>query len=209
MLIAFIGYGELGVQIFELLTQKYAPVKAVYFDDILYKAKVKDALPFDDFIKDDFKNYSFVIGLGYRHAALKNNISKQLDKLQRQSLTFIHHTCFVSSSASIGAGSVLYPLCNIDKEVKVGSAVLINNSVVISHNSVIGDSCYLSPGVVLSGNVIIDENSFLGTGVLVANNITIGKNVVIGIGTVVTKNIPDNAFAIGNPMKFVERLQIS
>jgi sugar O-acyltransferase (sialic acid O-acetyltransferase NeuD family) len=208
MLIAFIGYGEMGVQVYELLKQKYPALKPVYFDDELYKANIKNAHPFKDYIKDTFKNYSFVICLGYRHAALKNKIFKQLVKQDRKNLSFVHVTCFVSRSATIGAGSVLYPMCNIDKEVKIGNAVLLNNSVVISHNSSIGNSCYLSPGVVLSGNVTIGENTFLGTGVVVSNGITIGKNVVIGIGTVITKNIPDNAFVIGNPMKLVDQLEI-
>ncbi|MEO6252347.1 MAG: acetyltransferase [Ferruginibacter sp.] len=208
MQIAFIGYGEMGMQVHDLLKQKYAKVKPVYFDDELYRSKIKNAYPFKDHAKDSFKKYSFIICLGYKHAALKNKLCKQLLKLDRRLLSFVHASCFVSRSASIGAGSVLYPMCNIDKEVKIGDAVLVNNSVVISHDAVIGNACYLSPGVVLSGNVAIGDNSFLGAGVVVANGITIGKNVVAGIGTVITKNIPDNSFVIGNPMKFVDSLLV-
>ena len=208
MQIAFIGFGEMGIQVYDLLKQKYARLKPVYFDDELYKAGVKNAQPFKDYVKDTFKSYFFVVCLGYRHAALKNKIFKQLVKLGRKNLSYIHATCFVSRSAIIGAGSVLYPMCNIDKEVNIGTSVLINNSVVISHNSSIGNSCYLSPGVVLSGNVTIGENTFVGAGSVVANGIKIGKNVVIGIGTVVTKHISDNSFVIGNPMKLVNSLMI-
>jgi len=208
MQIAFIGYGEMGMQVHDLLKQKYAKLKPVYFDDGLYKSKIKNAYPFKDHTKDSFKKYSFVICLGYKHAALKTGMCKQLLKLDRKVLSFVHASCFVNRSASIGVGSVLYPMCNIDKEVRIGNAVLINNSVVISHNAAIGNGCYLSPGVILSGNVTLGENSFLGTGVLVANGIKIGKNVVIGIGTVITKNIPDDSFVIGNPMRFVDSLQI-
>lgn len=208
MLIAFIGYGEMGVQIHELLQQKYATITPVYFDDELYKAKIKNAHPFKDYSKDNFKKKSFIICLGYKHAVLKTKIFKQLVKLDRKILSCVHASCFVSKTASIGAGTILYPMSNIDKEVKIGNAVIVNNSVVISHNSTIGDSCYLSPAVVLSGNVTIGENTFLGTGTLVANSINIGKNVFVGIGTVVTKDIPDNSYVIGNPMKFVDNLLI-
>lgn len=208
MLIAFIGYGEMGEQVYELLKQKYATLTPVYFDDELYKSKIKNAHPFKDYLKDDFKKYSFIICLGYKHAVLKDKIFKQLCKQDRKILSYIHASCFVSRSASVGAGTVVYPMCNIDKEVKIGSSVLLNNSVVISHNSIIGNSCYLSPGVALSGNVTIGDNTFLGTGTVVANGIKVGKNVVVGIGTVVTKNIPDNSYVIGNPMKFVDRLLI-
>lgn len=208
MLIAFIGYGEMGVQVHELLQQKYATITAVYFDDELYKAKIKNAHPFKNYVKDDFKKYAFIICLGYKHAVLKTKIFKQLVKLNRKNLSCVHASCFVSKTAAVGAGTVLYPMCNIDKEVKIGNSVLLNNSVIISHNSTVGNSCYLSPGVVLSGNVTVGDNTFLGTGTLVANGINIGKNVVVGIGTVVTKNIPDNAHVIGNPIKFVNRLLI-
>lgn len=208
MQIAFIGYGEMGNQVYELLKQKYATIKPVYFDDKMYKAKVKNAYPFKDYVKDSFKKYGFIICLGYKHASLKTNIFKQLLKLERKNLSVVHATCFVSNSAVVGGGSVLYPMCNIDKEAKIGNAVLLNNSVVISHNSSVGNSCYFSPGVVLSGNVTIGDNTFLGAGVVVSNGIKIGKNVVAGIGTVITKNIPDNSFVIGNPMKFVDKLTI-
>ena len=208
MLIAFIGYGEMGTQVYELLKQKYTAIKAVYFDDDLYRSKTKNAYPFKDYIRDDFKKYSFIICLGYKHATLKTKIYKRLLKVDRKNLSFVHSTCFVSKSAVIGAGSVLYPMCNIDKEVKIGNAVLLNNSVVVSHNSSIGNSCYLSPGVVLSGNVTIGDDTFLGTGVLVSNGINVGKNVVAGIGTVITKNIPDNSYVVGNPMRFVDSLAI-
>lgn len=208
MQIAFIGYGEMGVQVHELLKQKYATIKPVYFDDVCYKAKIKNAHPFNDFTKDTFKKYAFIICLGYKHSILKSKIFKQLVKLKRKNLSCVHASCFVSSAAVIGAGSVLYPMCNIDKEVKIGNGVLLNNSVVISHNSTVGNGCYLSPGVVLSGEVTIGEHSFLGTGVVVSNGVKIGKHVVAGIGTVITKNIPDHSFVIGNPMKFVDSLMI-
>jgi sugar O-acyltransferase (sialic acid O-acetyltransferase NeuD family) len=208
MKIAFIGYGELGVQIHELLKQQHSAIEPVYFDDVQYKAKAENAYSFKDYVKEEFKNYSFVICLGYKHALIKNEIFTQLDKLGRRHLSFVHPSCFVNSSSVIEAGTVLYPMCNIDKGARIGNSVLLNNSVVISHDSTIGDCCYLSPGVVLSGKVTIGRNTFLGTGSVVANGIKIGNNVVVGIGTVVTKDIPDGSFVIGNPMRSVEHLEI-
>ncbi|MCX6210269.1 MAG: DapH/DapD/GlmU-related protein [Bacteroidetes bacterium] len=208
MKIAFIGYGELGVQINSFITQTFQNIEPIYFDDNLFEKKVPNSKPFKEYNNKEFKNFHFAICLGYKHSATKQEVLNNLLQLNRTIFSYIHPTSFVNNSATIGKNSFIYPMCNIDKDVVVGNGVLLNNSVVISHNSTIGNGCYLSPGVIISGNVNIGSNSFLGTGTLVTNGVTIGKNVVVGIGTVVTKNIADNMIVIGNPMKIVSKLNI-
>lgn len=208
MQIAFIGYGDLGIQINAFLSQQYPGFEAAYFDDVLFASKTTNAYPFQNFENEQFKDHAFVICLGYKHASLKTEISKKLTTLGYKNLSFVHPTCFVNESAKLGDGVICYPMCNVDREVQIGNGVLLNNNVVVSHNSVIGDGCYLSPAVVVSGNVTIGENSFLGSGSVIANGVMIGKNVVIGIGTVVTADLPDKSFVIGNPMRFVEKINL-
>ena len=208
MQIAFIGYGELGRQIHAFIQQSLLPAEAIFFDDQLYQQKQTNAFPFEAYEKELYKNYSFIIALGYQQLPAKQRIIQRLNELGRTVYSFIHSSCFVNHSAIIENGVVVYPMCNIDKEVRIGKGVLLNNSVTISHNTVIGNCCYLSPGVVLSGNVRIGENTFIGAGTIVANDISIGKNVLIGIGTVVTQDVADNICVIGNPMKFVNSLHL-
>jgi len=209
MKIAFIGYGDLGRQIHTLIQQTGSVEETVFFDDDLYQKKQANAFPFEAYGKELYKNYSFIVSLGYQHLPKKNKVIKSLDDLGRTLHSFIHPSCFVSPSAIIENGAIAYPMCNIDKEVKIGKGVILNNSVTISHNAIVGNCCYFSPGVVLSGNVTIGENTFVGAGAIVANNITIGKNVIIGIGTVVTQDVPGNSSVIGNPMKFVKSLHLT
>lgn len=208
MQIAFIGYGELGRQIHALVQQTNAVEETIFFDDGLYKQKQVNAFPFEAYQETAYKNYSFIISLGYKQLPAKKKVMQNLDNLGRNIYSFIHSSCFVSPSAIVDKGVVAYPMCNIDKEVRLGKGVLLNNSVTISHNAVIGDCCYLSPGVVLSGNVTIGENTFVGAGAIVANHITIGNNVIIGIGTVITQDVTDNSCVVGNPMKFVNSLHL-
>jgi sugar O-acyltransferase (sialic acid O-acetyltransferase NeuD family) len=208
MKIAFIGYGELGRQIHTLIQQTGSATEAIFFDDGLYQQKQVNAFPFETYPDELYKDYSFIVSLGYKQLPAKQKIIKRLDDLGRSIYSFIHPSCFVNTSAMIENGVVAYPMCNIDKEVKIGKGVLLNNSVTISHNTAIGNCCYVSPGVVLSGNVTIGENTFIGAGAIVANNITIGINVTIGIGTVVTEDVADNSAVIGNPMKFVNGLHL-
>lgn len=208
MKIAFIGYGELGRQIHALVQQTNAVAEAIFFDDSLCRQEQVNAFPFETYEDDLYKEYSFIISLGYKQLPAKKKVIEKLDGLGRNLYSFIHPSCFVNPSAIVDSGVVAYPMCNIDQQVKIGKGVVLNNSVTVSHNAVIGSGCYLSPGVVLSGNVIVGENTFIGAGATVANNICIGKNVIIGIGTVVTKNIGDNSFVIGNPIKFVNSLHL-
>ena len=208
MKIAFIGYGELGRQIHALIRQTGAAAEAIFFDDTLCQQKQVNAFPFKMYEDDLYKEYSFIISLGYKQLPAKQKVIEKLDGLGRNLYSFIHPSCFVNPSAIVEKGVVAYPMCNIDKEVKIEKGVLLNNSVTISHNAVIESCCYLSPGVVLSGNVTVGENTFMGSGATVANNISIGKNVIIGIGTVVTQDIADNSSVIGNPMKFVNSLHL-
>ena len=51
------------------------------------------------------------------------------------------------------------------------------------------------------GKVIIKENVRIGTHSTVMPGVTIGKNAIVGAYSFVNKNIPDNAVAIGVPVK--------
>jgi acetyltransferase-like isoleucine patch superfamily enzyme len=96
-------------------------------------------------------------------------------------------------------------MCNLGESVELETGALLNNSVVVSHDSRIGDAAYLSPGVVLSGHVTVGSAAFLGSGVVVANQRSIGSRARVGIGSVVTRDVPDDASAIGNPLRFLDR----
>ena len=208
MKIAFIGYGDLGRQVHALLLQTGSITEAIFFDDNLSPQKHENVFPFETYQDELYKNYSFIVSLGYKQLPAKKRIVQKLEDLGRSLYSFIHPSCFVNPSAMIEKGVIAYPMCNIDKEVKIGKGVILNNSVTVSHNTVIGDCCYLSPGVILSGNVTSGEYTFFGTGAIVANNISIGKNAVIGIGTVVTQDVADNSSVIGNPMRVVNSLHL-
>lgn len=203
--IALIGCGALGRQILGLLTAARTPERILFFDDFLHDRQSENSLPFDSFLDPRFADCEFYVGLGYRHLTRKMEILRQLRSAGRRTPSFVHPSCHVGPSCRIGEGCVVYPLCNLDRETELGVGALVNNSVVVSHNSRIGDAAYLSPGIVLSGHVTIGEAAFLGSGTLVANNRRIGARARVGIGTVVTSDVPDDASAIGNPQRLLDR----
>ena len=63
---AFIGYGELGEQVHALIQQANPAMQSVFFDDELFAGKATNAFPFSAYEADSYKNYSFIIYLGYK-----------------------------------------------------------------------------------------------------------------------------------------------
>jgi len=205
MCCAFVGFGELGVQIADMIDQIEGSKHRIVFDDVAYQQGMPNAHPFNDYSNDAFEAYHFYVCLGYKHLQRKLAILDHLAALGRHISPYCDSSAFKNVSATIEPGVVIYPMSNIDKDVHIGRGSLLNNSVVASHNCHIGNCCYLSPGVILSGYVSIGDCTFIGAGSIISNNVSIGRNVIIGIGTVVISDIPDHASVIGNPMRILER----
>lgn len=200
---AFVGFGDLGKQFFNLINPSNSD-EVIYFDDNLEIDFIK-TFPFNFYEDNCFDEFSFVVSLGYKHLEIKNRIINNLTINKRNIHTCIHNSAHVCKTATIGNGVMIYPLACIDFQVHIDDGVLINNNVVISHESKIGRCTYISPGVILSGKVTIGENCFVGSGSIISNDVSIGENVFIGIGSVVTRNINDNAYVIGNPLRKLDK----
>lgn len=209
MRLAFIGFGNLGKQIRNLIFSEKVDC-FIYFDDKLLENNSKDktVYPFEAYKNFDFSGYEIIICLGYKHLTLKLVIIEELEQKNYKLFKFVHPSSFISPFAEIADGVIIYPMCNVDTDVTIEKGTLLNNSVTLSHNSKIGASCFIAPGVIVSGNVIIGDSCFLGTGVKVSNSVDIGKNSIVGIGSVVSMNLKEGSYAIGNPLKIKKRLAL-
>ena len=200
---AFLGFGELGRQIAGLFLTPVERAGAVFFDDVLHAAGVAGSRPFADYSGEEYTARAGIIGLGYKHLALKERLADELLAAGRELPVLLHDRAYVDVSARFEAGSVVYPMVNIDQVVTVGVGALLNNSAVVSHDSNVGRCAFLSPGVVLAGGVRVGARCFLGTGSVVANQVSIGDEAVVGIGSVITRDIPPATHVIGNPARLV------
>jgi sugar O-acyltransferase (sialic acid O-acetyltransferase NeuD family) len=207
--IALIGYGELGKQFENLISELPYDISITYFDDLAKENNVKNSYPFNSYLHDEFRNFEFLIGLGYKHLKKKKKIIDNLVERKRKLFTFVHSTAIIDKTAKIEEGTVIYPNVTIDKNVKIGKGCLLNLSVTVSHDSVINDCCYLSPSVTISGFVMIGEMVFLGTGVNVANNIKIDSSAIVGIGSTITRNIESGQIVIGNPQRVIKSINLT
>lgn len=196
---AFLGFGDLGKQLFAFLQEKEGEIEAHYFDDNLFDNS-KKIFEFKDY-NNYLSKYEWVISLGYNRLLEKQFIINNILENNARLVSILHQSAFISSKANILPGTVIYPMCNIDKGVILEEGVLLNNSVIISHDTKVGRCTYIGPGVVISGNCVIGNGCFIGTGSVISNGVEIGDNSIIGIGSVVTKNIEANTNGIGNPFK--------
>lgn len=55
--------------------------------------------------------------------------------------------------------------------------------------------------------VAIMDGAFIGAHSIILKGVTIGKKSVIGAGSVVTKNVPDGEIWVGNPAKFIRKIE--
>ena len=106
--------------------------------------------------------------------------------------TFIHHSCIVSSSATIHSGNILCPNIIIGPNVILEKNNLINYKTAIPHDCQIGESNVFSPNVNITGYTIIGNNNFFGISSSSIPNIKIGNNNKIQAGLTVDRNITDN-----------------
>jgi sugar O-acyltransferase (sialic acid O-acetyltransferase NeuD family) len=203
--LALLGYGALGRYMEAMIGEAFPIERVVYFDDHLARAGAAHALPFAAHDGDEFADFSFYVCLGYKHLVLKTQIVDRLVGLGRAVPHYVHPSSYVHPSVTIGAGSMVYPGCSIDRETKIGRGVWIANADVIAHNCAIGDGCWFGASVTLSGHVTVGQATFVASGTTVANDLAIGSRAIVGLATAVTKSVPDQASVIGNPMRILER----
>lgn len=116
----------------------------------------------------------------------------------------IHPSAIISSTVTIGEGTVVMQGAIIQTEVQIGKHCIINTKASIDHECVVSNYVHIAPGCTISGNVYIGEGTWVGVGTTIIQGVHVGKNCFIGAGSVIIKDIPDNCKAYGVPCKIVE-----
>lgn len=126
----------------------------------------------------------------------------------------------VLENAKIGSEVNICSHCFIENDVSIGSNVTIKSGVQIWDGIRIEDNVFIGPNVTFTNDIYprsknppenfeittICEGASIGAGAVICPGIKIGKNAMIAAGSVVTKNVGDNDLIIGNPGKFVRKL---
>ena len=150
-----------------------------------FRFRIRQSLPF--------------AALGIGDSLLRSSWFDHLQSLGFQLPVIIHPSAWISPSAEIGCGSVIFAQSAVQTNVTIGSAAIVNTSSSVDHDVNLGDFVHICPGVHLAGEVRVGDHSLVGIGSSVIPQITIGSGVTIGAGSSVVTDIPDLVTAVGVP----------
>ena len=142
---------------------------------------------------DRYPNARFVPGNEFP----RDQIHVPADRLA----SLIDPSAFVSRTAQIGAGCVLYPNCYVGLNARLGDLVFVLSNCVINHDDVLEDRVVLASSVALAGGVHVEADCYLGQASSVRQFLRIGQGSLIGMGAVVTKDVPAHSVMAGSPAR--------
>ena len=142
---------------------------------------------------------AILIGIG-------SNIVREkiLSELLVQNLNvpnIIHPTAYVSSTATIGTGTVVFAQAAINVDAQIGIGCIINTSASVDHDCILDNFCHISPGAHLAGGTKVGPRSWLGVGSVTKQLVEIGHDCVIGAGAAVVQNVYNETIVMGVPAR--------
>jgi sugar O-acyltransferase (sialic acid O-acetyltransferase NeuD family) len=143
--------------------------------------------------------FRYVIAIGDN--AIRARLFGELRKWGGTPQTIVHPFSWISPTAKIGAGTVIFGGVLVNANAQVGENCILNTGCSVDHDCKIGPHSHIAPGSHLAGIVTIGERTFVGPGSTCILGITIGSDVVLGAGSVVVRNLPDRCKAFGNPAR--------
>jgi len=126
---------------------------------------------------------------------------RTLEVPRERLVSLIDPSCFVSRTARLGAGCVLYPHCYVGLHAVLGDYVFALAGCTINHDDVIEDRSVLASGATLAGAVHVEPDCYLGQSCTIRQYTRIGRGSLIGMGAVVVKEVPPNSVMAGNPAR--------
>ena len=109
----------------------------------------------------------------------------------------VSSNAYVSTRATIGAGTMVMNGSIINAGARVGCNCIINTRAVVEHEVLVADHCHISTGVMLNGGVDIGKGSFIGSGSVVKEGVSIGQGSVVGMGISVRHDLADYTRFVG------------
>ena len=175
-------------------------IEVLFFLDDNPKSDILHNTPVIKFSEINFKgNEKFVISIG------NNLVRKKIaEKLIFNYVELIDRSATLSSSVSIGIGTVVMPSVVINSDTTIGKHCIINSGAIVEHDCIIENYVHISPNVTITGGVSIGEGTQVGAGAVIIPGINIGKWVIIGAGSVIIKDVPSYSVVVGNPGKIIK-----
>jgi sugar O-acyltransferase (sialic acid O-acetyltransferase NeuD family) len=158
---------------------------------------------------DSLPNASFVVCTGRPDNYVSRlRIVEGLGLPRDRYATIVHPSTSISTSSSIGPGSVLLAHVTLTNAVTIGAHVAVMPQVTLTHDSVIDDFATIATAVSLGGGARIRRAAYLGAGCLIGENRTVGACSLVGMGAVVTCDVPACEVWAGVPARRLREANI-
>jgi acetyltransferase-like isoleucine patch superfamily enzyme len=118
-------------------------------------------------------------------------------------------SAFVSRTARLGVGCVIYPHCYVGANAVLGDRVFVLAGAVINHDDRLDDDVVLCANVSLAGSVHVEAGCYIGQACTVRQRLRIGRGSFAGTGAVVVKDVPSEVVVVGNPARVLRARKVS
>lgn len=123
--------------------------------------------------------------------AARKQLSEVSTDLGLLPYTYVHSSCYVSSSAKIGHGVFVAPHSIISAGSCIGNFVALNVFCGIGHGAKVGDFTCFSPYSVINGDCEVGKLVFLSSRVTINPKIKIGSFSTIDGGAIIRSDVQD------------------
>jgi sugar O-acyltransferase (sialic acid O-acetyltransferase NeuD family) len=174
------------------VNRKYLKKKKIFSHKIIEYEKIRK-------LKNK-KKYFFFVSLGY------SNLNKDREKICQKVksdgfklVSIIHPLANICKSIKIGTNNFIMQDVHIHPLAKIGDNNFIWSGSIICHHVMIGNNCWFTSGSSIAGNTTIGNNCFFGINSTITNNIKIGNRVFIGAGSLVVKSLKNGSTVVRKP----------
>ena len=129
--------------------------------------------------------------------------------------------CVVLPGAKIGENCNVCSHCFIENDVVVGDNVTVKCGVQLWDGLRVEDDVFIGANVSFTNDryprskqypaqfekTVIRKGASIGAGSVILCGIEIGERAMIGAGSVVTKDVPAGELWVGNPARFVRKIE--
>lgn len=136
---------------------------------------------------------------------IREKLVAQYRRIDVHFASIVSQRALISSSTTIGKGTIIQSLVNISSQVSIGDFVKVNTAANIMHDSHIGDFTTIAPNAVILGRIHIGQRCYIGANATILPDRKITDDVVVGAGAVVTKDINVPGIYVGNPARLLEK----
>ena len=135
--------------------------------------------------------------------------------------TLIWQYAVILKGATIGSNCNINCHTFIENDVTIGNNVTVKSGIYLWNGISVGNDVFLGPNVTFTNDkyprskqypesfqrITIEDGASVGAGAIILGGVTIGKKAMVGAGSVVTKDIPAEELWVGNPAKFVRKIE--